>query len=272
METHPDGQVAIPAQLNGKPVTMTIDTGSYISSVSYGTVAALGLALKPGNGLGTFVNGIRVFSYVQSDTFNLGAAYARDMSFFVVPTDFVDPGVSGLLGPDVMSNFDVELDFVGGKFNVFVPNTCPSSPVYWTREPYAEVPMEVDRRLKIIVPAQLDGRSLTVVVDTGATRSLMNFDAASDIFGWHKDDKTLKHFVTDINGKPADVYRYRFSTLTFRGIQVSYPNIDMAAGKNFDSHGRDDAQLILGMNVLRQLHLYVGYKAQKLYLTAAEAH
>jgi predicted aspartyl protease len=270
VETDSQGVISVPGYVNGRPVSMLVDTGSYISSLGFDTAAALGLRLKPG-AFGSYVNNVPVFFYAQTETFNLGPASGNGLQFFVVPAQLLEPGISGMIGPDIMKQFDVEIDFVGGNFKFFVPNTCAAPPVYWTQAPYAEVPMKVDRDWKVVVSAQLDGRPVTVILDTGASRSLMNFKAAKDLFGWQDDDPNLKSLTLNINGKPAHVYRYRFSTLTFEGIQVAYPDIDMAEGENFDTHGRGDAQLILGMSVLRQLHLYIGYKAQKLYLTAAEA-
>ena len=271
LETHPRGNVSVPASVNGKPVTLAVDTGSFISALGFSTATSLQLPLNARAGLGSYENDVPVLFYVQTDTFQLGPTSGNGLQFFVVPSHFLGPGVSGLLGPDIMKNFDIELDFAGGKFNLFAPNTCPAPPVYWTHEPFAEVAMKLDRDWKVVVPALLDGRPVTVILDTGASRSLMSFSQAQGLFGWQEGDPNLKGLNIDINGRPASVYRYRFSTLTFDGIEVAYPDIDMAQGKNFDDHGRDDAQIVLGMSVLRQLHPYIAYKAQKLYLTAAEA-
>ena len=69
----------------------------------------------------------------------------------------------------------------------------------------------------------------------------------------------------------APIYDFPFGMLNFEGIAIRNPKIHLIPGQNFDPHGRDDTSVILGMSVLRQLHLYVAYDEQKLYLTAAEA-
>lgn len=272
LDTHVNGEVSVPASLNGKQVMLTIDTGSVMSSISFGAAKSLGLPLNISGRFYEFVNGVTMFFYVKTDTFALGSATGSGMQFLIAPSHMLLGGTSGLLGQDILKQFDVELDFVAGKFNVFAPNTCPSAPVYWTREPFADVAMTIDRDWHINVPALLDGRPITVSLDTGAPGSFMNFDASKKIFGWQENDPNLKSSTTTLNGKVATVYRYRFSTLVIDGIEVAWPSIDMMPQKNFGPTRDDDPELVLGMSILRQLHLYIGYKAQKLYLTAAEAH
>ncbi len=66
----------------------------------------------------------------------------------------------------------------------------------------------------------------------------------------------------------ASTYRYPFATLTFEGIEVRNPNI-LILDTGSDSR---DAELIVGIGVLRQLHLYIAYGEKTLYLTGAEAN
>jgi predicted aspartyl protease len=270
LEMHPDGLVSIPVTVDDKTMSMAVDTGSYISSITFATAGSLGLKPKLSRFVGGFPNA-PVFFYANISSFAIGPSAGENLQFFIIPSRLMPPGVAGLLGPDVMKTFDIDLDFAHGALNVFAPNTCQSAPVYWTQQAYAEVPMTVDKDWKIVVPALLDGRAVTVIIDTGSARSFMSYEAAKSIFGWKDGDATLKLGTIDMNGGPVQIYRHPFSTLTMEGIQVSYPDIDLAQGKTFDNHGRDDVQIVLGMSVLRQLHMYIGYQAQKLYLTSAEA-
>jgi hypothetical protein len=97
----------------------------------------------------------------------------------------------------------------------------------------------------------------------------MSLDKARALFSWSDDDSRVVRQETErINaGAAVPVYRFPFKTLSFEGVQVNNPDINIIPQKSF---GPGPA-LILGMSTLRHLHLYIGYKAQKLYLTAAEA-
>ena len=88
-----------------------------------------------------------------------------------------------------------------------------------------------------------------------------------------EEDPNIKSFSTNINGEPANIYRYHFSSLAFNGIQIASPSIEMTPQQNFGG-GSDvaSAPLVLGIGALRELHLYIAYRSQTLYMTSAEAH
>jgi len=63
-------------------------------------------------------------------------------------------------------------------------------------------------------------------------------------------------------------------TLTSRfslgGVSVENPDLLLYPRGAMALPG--DPELILGMGILRQLHMYIAYKERKLYVTAASAH
>ena len=88
--------------------------------------------------------------------------------------------------------------------------------------------------------------------------------------------------------KPDEVVglRYRFKSLSFGGVSVVNPLIYLLP--DFAEHSmkvdegkiaddpvwgpiRDVSRFIVGTDILRKLHLYVAYREQKLYVTAASA-
>lgn len=269
MTTPPNSTVSIPVSLNGHPVDMEVDTGSVASSVSMERAEEFGLKAKLGRITLFFMNNVPMPFYTKLDTVQLGQATAANVILYLTPPRILSPDVSGLFGPDFMSGYDVEFDFAAGTFKLFLPNSCPQAPVYWTHDAYAELPMTVARDDHISVPAQLDGVPINVIVDTGSPRSTMNLDQARELFAWGADDpKLVQEKPRQVNGGAAvAIYRYPFRTISFEGIQVSNPDIDIIPRKNFVP----GPTLVLGMSVLRQMHLYIGYQARKLYVTAAEA-
>jgi predicted aspartyl protease len=271
MDTQADGTIAVPASVNGHSVEFLVDTGSVFSSVTFIAASELGLREHASAFRGEFLNGVQVSSFTQVDSFKLGDVPYGATSFLLAPYTVANPNMSGLLGPDIMKQFDVEFDFAAAKLHLLAPNSCPLAPVYWTHDAYAQVPMTVDPYMHIRVTAQLDGRPVNVAVDTGSGRSTMSLEAARSLFGWADNDPKLKSLPAErINGgEPVPMWHYPFAALTFEGIQVVNPDIDLIPQKNF---GERTSQIVLGMSVLRQLHVYVGYKSQTLYLTAAEAH
>jgi len=272
METAPTGEFLVPVTLNNRPYKLLVDTGSVLSSISGDVAQQLGLPMLLAFGGGSFINGSTTNRYAMLDSIAFGRLHStRRWPVVIDPDAILTPTQSGLVGPDVMSNYDVELDFLAGKMNFFAANTC-ATPVYWANE-YSQVPMNLNAGSQILIDAMLDGKPVKVFLDTGSPTSVMSLDAARSLFGWRDDDPRVifKHTVPLNGGAPTPFYGFPFASLNFGGVTVQNPKISLIPKANFSPNGRDDAQVILGMSVIRQLHLMMAYKEKTLYLTAAEA-
>ena len=184
--TNSNGGVFVPVTINGHTVNLKVDTGGAASVLSKTTVQNLALGTLPVNNGGHFVLGgtVRLDQIAVTDQVKLGSMVAQHMRFLVAPDFVLHDNEAGLLAPDVMSNYDIELDFAKGKFNIFSPDHCPEQVVYWTHEPYAEITFHIDRDGHIVMPVQLDGKTIPATFDTGASMTHLNFKSAQALYGW----------------------------------------------------------------------------------------
>lgn len=259
-------RVIIPAQVEGKPVQLVIDTGSPWTALSGEAAARLGLnptfmlpELRPRF---PYAGG-QVTHSVNINEFKLGGMTAPRAKLMILP-HALEKG-DGLLGADFLHQFDVEFDFAAGKVNLFRPHPCPGKVVYWTHTaPVAVIPFESgERGGKIRIEYTLDGQRVPAIVDTGAPNTSISLTTASAWF--HIDEKSPG--VTDLHER---AFRYRFKTLALDGVVVQNP--ELLIHQKADGGHTMDFQALLGLNILRQLHLYVAYQEHKLYVTAASAH
>ena len=218
---------------------------------------------------GTFLGGIPVDEMAQTDTILFAGLHADHLPLDIAPEQVLPADTIGMLAPDIMQNYDIEFDFAAGKMNVFNPHPCAGKAVYWTHGNYAQVPIKLDSIGHITVPVTLDGKTLTAAVDTGAEGSVMSLDALEDIFGVDASNPALISIgdrrVNGLANTPT--YRYPFSTLVLEGVQVGKPDIIVLKTPGYH-HGLPD--LVLGIETLRQLHLYIAYQEGDIYLTPAE--
>jgi clan AA aspartic protease (TIGR02281 family) len=273
MTTKPDGRFSIPATIDGREMHLLVDTGSQVSSISSETARELGLEPRSSGYVGEYFNGLVVNKMVEVESLKLGNLSTKGtMKLVLLPEGMMSPSDAGMLAPDVMQNYDVEFDFFRGKFNLFAPHQCKGV-VYWTADNFAAMPMKLDNDWHIMVSANLDGKEVAVILDTGSDSSFMNLDAARDLFGWDEKDPRLKLVTTEQinNGSKAQIYNFPFADLDFEGIAVKYPSIQLIPKEHFWRFDRNSTEIVLGMNVLRQLHIYAAYKEGVLYITAAEA-
>jgi predicted aspartyl protease len=267
-----DGRVSVPVSIENHPASLVVDIGAAYSTLDESFAKSVGLTPRPmTSGYVILGGGIKLTQFTVTHSFMLGPLPSDHFGFVLAPSSVLETDSMGMLGADVLSPFDADLDFAGGKFSLFSQDHCPGKVVYWTNENYAAVPIELDRNHHLTASVTLDGKQLSAMLDTGAARSFMNFRTAHELFGLDEKNPQLKSLgERGINGIVAvAAYRYPFSVLTLDGVEIHNPDIDIIKYPDSD-HGESD--LMLGISVLRQLHMYIAYGEKTLYVTGAEAH
>jgi hypothetical protein len=262
--TMKSGHVTIPASVNGKDVTLGIDTGGPFSSL---TLAA---AHRIGN--------VGHRDDLRIGDHELNRVYMAWMESF--------PGVDGLIAPDVLDKYDAEFDFGGAIFGLFKPHPCANRAVYWTGS-YTVIPFTLTNDGHVRVPVTLDGQNIYAILDTGAPISVLSMQDARRMFGLDPDSANIKaartvsglwsnlHLAPYTSGvwnapsRAVSAYSYPFKTINIGGMSVTDPPIEVTQGRNF--LGPDSAALLLGNDVLSRFHLIIAYREQKLYVTDAGA-
>lgn len=266
----PGGVIGVPVTVNERTLSLLVDTGSVVTSIANSVADGLGLEKRSFDYTFRMLGNVQIDKKVNIDSVRIGGISAGSTVMMVIP-DFALTSGDGLLGPDFMQNFDIEFDFAHAKFNVFAPGSCAGKNVYWTKDAYAEIPMQLDDNWHITVPVTLDGKPVSAVIDSGATHSFITIGELKKYFGITLDSAELKKIGNrSINGTVEQpIYRYPFSTLTFDGIVVTNPNIEILSDESYHTPG---PQMIVGASILRQLRVYISYKNKTLYATPAEAH
>ena len=267
--TRNGGHVMVPVMVNGKALNFIIDTGGYASTINADAADALGMK-RHGIHLTQIrdLGGKNADSYVVADTFQMGHEMARDFQLMVgAPTK----GEDGVLAPDLLRNFDVELDFGTMTMTLFRHHPCSDWAVYWTKA-FIALPFTTTDQTHMRISVTLDGQDARAVVDTGSPGSLLSFERAEHLFGLDEKSPGVRPLGTIIGGlgSKTNAYSYPFKSLAMSGVAVANPRILLTAGDNFIEN--DNASLLLGMDVLHHLHLYIAYGDNTLYVSGAAAN
>jgi predicted aspartyl protease len=275
MTVDSSGRITVPMTIGGKPARMMVDTGSPLSLITYNEARDLNLDIKhadvgaAGTATITMFGDLTVALYTKAPDVAIGQLKAESMGFGIFPgTSELDEN-DGILGDDVMRNYDVDFDFAGGKFNLFSKDHCSGAVVYWTSSPVAVVPFSRNPWGHILLDVQLDGKNVRAMLDTGASRTAGNWLPLRHYFGIN--EKSAGMIVKGDPDQGSDTYRYPFKTLTFGGVTVTNPDIVMFP-RSLQGDNGNAPDLILGINILRQLHLYIAEGEERLYITPASAH
>lgn len=270
--TESDGRATVPVGLNGQIVHLIVDTGSPDSVVANTVTDQLQLArhaLPDGIYFQSY-GGFVLTQFVSVDKLTLNGRALPPWRFVAAPDAMFPHDAKGLIGGDFLSAVDVDLDFGHGKVGFISPDHCPGKVIYWTRGDYAEVPMWQDDDRHIYVDVTLDGHEVEATIDTGSARSATTMRTARQHFDISEDDPALKPAdrAESKDGDKPRALTYPFSSLTFGGVTVENPQIEILPTRNVAPWA---PKLLIGMNVLRQLHVYIAYREKKLYLTLADA-
>lgn len=258
----------VPMTIAGQTVNLLIDTGGIDSTLTESVIESL--RLKPrsiGRRRAVMFGGQVLDSQTTAYDIEFGGLKAPRMNFMVMPDGHLPNGLGGTLAPDVLRAYDDEFDFASAKFNLFSQDHCKANMAYWTKDDHAEIPFGMDRTGHIRLFVELDGKKISADLDTGSSRSVLNLDEAEDLFDLREDDPKL---VTLAKTRHGHIYKYPFKTLVFGGVTVANPDLELFS--SVDERLPNGPPLILGMGILRQLHMYIAYGENILYVTPASAH
>lgn len=285
-QTDSTAHVYVPVSLNGRGTHLMLDTGAFWSGVSTPMAAALGLPIRQATDFYmTDAAGKRIDKVVTIDQMKLGnIPFNSAVEMFVMdytPNATLEQN-GGVLGRNLFTQMDIEIDNAGKTISLFSQDHCKGAGVYWADEAVTlnfkrakpSTPTGSNIRQKPskhqidtpIVAADLDGEIVSVLFDTGATRSGMDIEHAKRKFGIGPGSPGVEPAgkVYTGTGEAVDTYSYTFKSLTISGIK--FENVTVLLGK-FD----DDAKLLLGMNELKKLRLYFAFKDGMIHITAADA-
>jgi predicted aspartyl protease len=270
----------------GKPYHFLIDTGGVTSEIDSDIVQQLGLELENIDGAEIYdVAGNVAKRYARVNDIQIGRLHASRFNMVVRDRNSDDATIDGILGPDFLSLYDLDLDFANRKVSLFLSDHCPGKAVYWTTD-YAVVDFHKQDG-HIILPMTLDGHDIYATLDSGSNDTMIAQHIARQTYDI--DDNTPGVEKEDHPGNgDFIVSRYRFKSLSAGGLTVNKPLIyilpdlaeesfrrkhtDSVDVDPIDGPQLDAASLLLGMNVLSKLHVYISYKEDKVYLSAVDAH
>ena len=272
MSIDASGRVNVPMRVSGQTMNMLIDTGGVSSMLTEQAADAAGLHPEAVADNVRIVNfgGYVINRFVRAQGVEFGDHLRAPWKAFLILPDKMHMGtdIQGILGPEILRAYDDEFDFANGKFSLFEPSHCDGNLVYWTDADHAEIPFTMPHGPHIIVDVELDGQKMQAILDTGASNSILDLESAESLFGFDEKSPLLKKL-----GQTADgyVYKYPFKKMSIGGVIVDNPDIVLRSREDIKAFG-DRPRMLVGISILRQLHLYISYRQQRIVATPASAH
>src|SRR5215472_15179280 len=170
------------------------------------------------------------------------------------------PGISGLVGADMLSDYDVEFDLPHGRFRLWHARGCRAVDVPWVG-PRSTMTIQVTGAGQLRVPVTVDGKPVNALLDSGSSLSLLRTVAARRLgvapADMASDPQLLVH---GIGSGTVSVRLHRFNTLDVGQTRTAAPEI----GVGEIQIGPDD--MILGLDYLRSHRLWVSYQTGRIFV------
>ncbi|HEY4210655.1 MAG TPA: retropepsin-like aspartic protease [Steroidobacteraceae bacterium] len=287
MRPEVSSEILVPVKMGDSDAWMVLNAGSAFSVLMEKAASSLRLPVREVRSSGAWIEfgGKTLDRLATVDSFQLGTVhYGKGTEFLV----WSRPGplnsykglpIIGLLGMDVFSHVDVELDLARRTLNLFAQESCGGG-VYWSRT-FASVPILRSPFGNLYFPMELEGKWIKTTFSTVSPESSLRTDVSKRVFGF--DERSSGNEVDGSSGKQATYYRAM--KLTTPGLTVTNAKIRLREpprGCSVDVPGRASNgvgyegcggvyPMALGLSVLQKLHLYFATKENVLYFTAADA-
>jgi predicted aspartyl protease len=258
------------ARIDGKPVTLLVDTGAERTLLTEATVERLHLARDLQHATRTYGIGSPTATWDAKlpDGIVLGGAR--------IPVERVTVGsfgisevagnvVDGLLGADILLAFDIDLDLPEQEMTLYLPRShCPDAPPPW-EQAYVAVHGVSTRQDRLLLPFELNGVSGTAVLDTGAQISSISRHMAERIGLLDADladDRTVMAHGAAPDQVPVRIHR--FSDFRVGPTLTHAPTLPVVPM----SSGMGDA--LVGGDFLHGRRVWLSFSTQRVFVTPVQ--
>ena len=296
VKTGVEGNTFVPVILDGHQGLMFLQLSSGLPALFEGYVEELGLSkrLRPNEWKAT-IGDRKIEKQARVESTILGRANFRDWDFQILPQGlnfrprfFDGQSIFGVMTSRFMAVVDLELNLGAGRVNLFMPNKCSTTPVYWESE-VTGVDLSIDASGQLTFPMEVEGQLLETSLNTSGRMSSVSAGIVHRYFGFDENSPGIER--VNVPGE-KDAAVFRAMSLTAKGLEVNNTKVrirempDCRLGQtDRNSTGTrisggvqpigctnnlSMTPFSIGTDLLKRLRIYVSYADRKIYFTRAE--
>jgi hypothetical protein len=272
MESMGNGPASIPVKINGTDQKLTFATAGTTTQVTEDFAKKLNLPISRADGV-LLENemGMSSRDQVTVADFAMPGLHGTNLKWPVSIGGgfggFGGFGGGGQFSLNYMLPYDIDVDFGSDKLRFFLQEHCPGAVMYWKAPGAVGVAPITVVRGRVTVPATVDGKTIRAVIDSAAMGSSVYEAIAEKVLG-----------VDVVGGKTMTAKTLSIGQLSLNDVAIRVkPDINADAGGDpsramrAKKAGIDfemaNPEVVLGMDVLRKLHLYMAFGENRLYVT-----
>jgi tetratricopeptide (TPR) repeat protein/predicted aspartyl protease len=271
----PGHRAMLTTKINGQDAPFILDSGAFFSMMPMASATQYHLPLRWAP-MGFTVTGIGGDSRVQIGVvkdFLIGKSDFRNVEFFIGGSDIQSNAV-GLIGQNLLANWDVEYDMGHGNIALLQPQNCRNTWIaYWAPVGQAselDIEPAKESRYHTIGKVQINGKDIKFTFDTGAPTSLL-FRSGVDKLGMKLDGPgvTDAGFTGGLGANRVKQYIVTLNSFKVSDVEeIKNARIRVMDG-NMDPRGdsRQESDMLLGADFILAHRILVSNSQHKMYLT-----
>ncbi|GBQ53139.1 hypothetical protein AA15973_2933 [Komagataeibacter sucrofermentans DSM 15973] len=263
------GYLSIVISIAGHSLSALVDTGSDGGLLTPEMVGYLRLRLDPDHE--TVVHGTGGVAQATPNAIvpdlRVGGVDfgARSVPVGELPGQpMIQPPVAGLLGGDILSRFDLDMDVPGGTlslWNIQHGSLACAPPPAWDG-PYESLPLRRQDN-RFLLDVKLDGRPVTALLDSGARSRIVSPEVA------HRAGVTQSQLERDPGGVTASVDGHKdiYHWHRFGSLQVGHElerNVTLTVAPL-----REHLEMLLGSDWFASHRVWISYATSQAFVRPA---
>jgi tetratricopeptide (TPR) repeat protein/predicted aspartyl protease len=267
----------VTTKINGVEARFMLDSGAFYSMISDEVAAKYQLQVHSVSSSSFYIRGVGGNQRARIATVNsfefIGVPVPK-VRFLVVDERFGDD-YAGLFGQNLLRFSDVEYDLANGIVRFFKPVGCERQPLaYWAvSTPYTVIDLQpidaIDPHLR--ATAMINGKRISVIFDTGASRSYLSLEAAARA-GITPDSAGVTFLGRGGGLGPMSnkVWSAPVDAFELGGEKVQHARLliaELDPAHQVGEVGDETPDMLLGEDFFLSHRIYVAYSQRKLYFT-----
>ena len=280
-----DGSMLVPVTLANTAAYLVLSTAAPTSALqsAFAREHKMPIGTEPGSFL--TINGrTSPAQYAVVDQFSIDRIQSKSSHVQIYPMSKIESQhagapIAGVLGWDVLYQYDVELDLGHHRMSLYSPQHCPKQVVYWASA-YDSTPLYKGGMGEPYLSMELDGHQLETALGTDRATTSLRTDVSRKLY---KFDEKSSDVYKAIDASDVPISYYRAMAINSHGLSVINAKINLVVIKDSPCDVTTKANvtgytrcfgphpLTLGRNVLAKLHIYLATQEGIMYFTAADA-
>jgi predicted aspartyl protease len=255
-------------KLNGQDVRLLFDTGASATVILPPAFKRLGLATDSTvHAFTTAVGGGGAVPVGLVSKMELGEVSKRSLNIFVVDMPPLAQGrIDGLLGNDILRDYDLDIDFAHNAVSLYRQRRCPQGGPDWMAAPFHELQRPPEGRAlpPTMISLEVDGVRHNAVLDTGAAFTMMDRSRAlasgANAAALAEDHQGKVQGATSAS---TNVAVHEFNSVTIGTETIPKPKF-LVSGKE-DQVGNTYYGMLLGADYIRKRRIWIAYSDFRIF-------